>query len=68
MATKKRKGTIEVWKSKKDKKFYFHLRSSNGRIVLPAGQGYNRRVDMITTLQHVCDIFKEGRFVIEETA
>jgi uncharacterized protein YegP (UPF0339 family) len=57
-----------VWKSKKDRKFYFHLRSSNGRIVLPAGQGYSRRVDLITTLQHVCDIFTDRRFIIQEAA
>jgi uncharacterized protein YegP (UPF0339 family) len=65
-STKKRKGTIEVWKSKKDGKFYFHLLSSNGKVVLPAGQGYNRRTDLIKTLQAVSDIFKEGRFVIKD--
>lgn len=68
MAVKKRKGSIIVWKSKKDRKFYFHLLSSNGKIVLPAGQGYSRRVDLIKTLQAVVDIFREGRFTIKETA
>ena len=63
MATK-RKGTIVVWKSKRDGKFYFHLLASNGKIVLPAGQGYSRRVDLIKTLQSVIDIFREGRFTI----
>lgn len=66
MAVKKRKGSIEVWKSKKDRKFYFHLLSSNGKIVLPAGQGYTRRVDLIKTLQSVVDIFREGRFIIKD--
>lgn len=65
MATK-RKGTIEIWKSPKDGKFYFHLKSSNGNVVLPAGQGYNRRNDLIKTLQAVADIFMERRFVIKE--
>jgi len=63
---KKRKGKIEIWKSKKDKKFYFHLKSSNGNIILPAGQGYNRRNDMIATLQAVADIFMQKRFTIVE--
>lgn len=63
----KRKGAIVVWKSKKDKKFYFHLESSNGRIILPAGQGYNRRNDLIATLQAVVDIFREARFVIQDS-
>lgn len=66
MAAQKRRGSIIVWKSKKDSKFYFHLESSNGKIILPAGQGYNRRVDLIKTLQAVVDIFKEGRFIIRE--
>jgi uncharacterized protein YegP (UPF0339 family) len=64
MATKKRKGSIVVWKSAKNHKFYFHLLSSNGKIILPAGQGYNRRNDLIKTLQAVSDIFTEKRFVI----
>lgn len=68
MATKvkKRRAAIVVWKSKKDGKFYFHLQSSNGKIVLDNGQGYNRRVDLAKTLEAVRDIFREGRFVIQE--
>jgi len=57
-----------VWKSKKDKKFYFHLESSNGKIIMDNGQGYDRRNNLIATLQAIVDIFKMGRFVIKETA
>ena len=63
-APKKRKSTINIWKSKKDKKFYFHLASSNGKIMLPAGQGYSRRVDLVKTINAVIAIFREGRVVI----
>lgn len=66
--TTKRNGTIEVWKSKRDGKFYFHLRASNGKITLPAGQGYTRRIDLIKTLKAVRDIFREGRFVIVDSS
>lgn len=62
-----RKAVIEIWKGK-DRKFYFHLRSSNGKIVVDNGQGYERRVDLIKTLQAVSDIFKQGRFRISEAA
>lgn len=65
---KKRKGVVVVWKSKKDRKFYFHLESSNGKVILSNNQGYNRRTDLIKTLQSVSDIFREARFVIRETA
>lgn len=65
-APKKRKSKIEIWKSKKDKKFYFHLVSSNGKITLPAGQGYSRRIDLIRTLREVIDIFKTGRLTITD--
>lgn len=61
---KKRKSTINIWKSKRDKKFYFHMASSNGKVVLPAGQGYSRRVDLVKTLNAVIAIFREGRVVI----
>lgn len=61
---KKRKSQINIWKSRKDGKFYFHMVSSNGKIVLPAGQGYSRRVDLVKTLNAVIDIFREGRLVI----
>lgn len=70
MSTKKvvkRRSTIRVWKSKKDGKFYFDLVSSNGKITLPAGQGYSRRVDLVKTLKSVIDIFREGRFTIVES-
>lgn len=63
-APKKRKSSIDIWKSKKDGKFYFHLRSSNGKIMLPAGQGYSRRVDLVKTLRAVIEIFREGRIAI----
>lgn len=63
-APKKRRSMINIWKSKKDSKFYFHLRSSNGKIILPAGQGYSRRVDLVKTLNAVIEIFREGRVVI----
>jgi uncharacterized protein YegP (UPF0339 family) len=59
---------IEVWKNPKDKLFYFHLRSSNGKIVVKNGQGYERRVSLIETLNAMVDVFKEGRFLIQETA
>lgn len=68
MAAKKRKGSIVIWKSKKDKKFYFHLASSNGKIVLPAGQGYNRRNDLIKTLVAIIGIFVERRFIMIDDA
>lgn len=67
-APRKRRASIVVWKSKKDHKFYFHVASSNGRIVLDNGQGYDRRNNLIKTLRAVADIFKEGRFEIRETA
>lgn len=63
-----RKAVIEIWKSAKDRKFYFHLRSSNGKIVVDNGQGYERRVDLVKTLKAVSAIFKEGRFRISEAA
>jgi uncharacterized protein YegP (UPF0339 family) len=63
-----RKAVIEIWKSKKDKKFYFHLRSSNGKVVVDNGQGYERRVSLVETLEAMVAIFKEGRFIIQETA
>ena len=66
MVAKKRKGSIVVWKSKRDGKFYFHLLSSNGKVLLPAGQGYNRRNDLIKTLEAVRGIFVEGRFIIHD--
>ncbi len=65
---KKRKGSIVVWKSKKDKKFYFHLESSNGKIILQNTQGYERRNNLVATLQAIVDIFKDNRFIIKETA
>lgn len=65
---KKRKASIVVWKSKKDKKFYFHLVSSNGKIIMDNGQGYERRNNLVATLKSIVDIFKTSRFVIEETA
>lgn len=55
-----------MWKSKKDKKFYFHLRSSNGKIVVDNGQGYERRVSLIETLESMINVFKEGRYIIQE--
>lgn len=58
---------IEIWKSPKDKKFYFHLRSSNGKVVVDNGQGYERRVSLIETLNAMVEIFKAGRFVVQET-
>lgn len=64
----KRKALIEIWKSKKDKKFYFHLRSSNGKVVVDNGQGYERRVDLMKTLDALVSIFKEGRYNISEAA
>lgn len=67
MATKtpkKRKSTINIWKSKKDRKFYFQMVSSNGKIVLPAGQGYSRRVDLVKTLTAIIEIFRAGRVAI----
>lgn len=64
---KKRKGSIVVWKSKKDGKFYFHLESSNGKIVIQNTQGYERRVHLVHTLYAMVAIFREGRFVIKET-
>lgn len=64
----KRKAVIEIFKSKKDKKFYFHLRSSNGKVVVDNGQGYERRVDLMKTLDALVSIFKEGRFNISEAA
>ncbi len=67
-APKKRKASIVVWKSKKDKKFYFHLESSNGKIIMDNGQGYERRNNLVATLQSIVDIFKSNRFVIKETA
>lgn len=63
-----RKAVIEVWKNKKDKKFYFHLRSSNGKVVVNNELGYERRVSLVKTLRAMVDVFKEGRFVIQETA
>lgn len=62
-----RKSTIHVWKSKKDGKFYFNLVSSNGKITLPAGQGYSRRVDLVKTLKAIVAIFREGRFTFVES-
>jgi uncharacterized protein YegP (UPF0339 family) len=64
---RKRKGSIVIWKSKKDRKFYFHLASSNGRVVMDNGQGYNRRNNLVKTLRAVAEIFKEGRFEIRES-
>lgn len=61
-----RKAAIEIWKSKKDKKFYFRLRSSNGKVMISNNQGYERRVSMLETLRSMVEIFKVGRFVIEE--
>lgn len=58
---------IEIWKGK-DRKFYFHLRSSNGKVVVDNGQGYERRVSLLETLNAMVAIFKEGRFVVQETA
>lgn len=63
-----RKAVIEVWKNKKDKKFYFHLRSSNGKVVVDNGLGYERRVSLVKTLRAMVEIFQDGRFVIQETA
>ncbi len=40
MAT--RRGKYEFWRSEKDRQWYWHLRSSNGRIVAQ-GEGYKRR-------------------------
>ena len=58
---------VEIWKSKKDKKFYFHLRSSNGKVVVSNGQGYERRVSLIETLNAMMEVFKTGRIVIQES-
>lgn len=70
-ATKKapirRKAVIEVWKSPKDKKFYFHLRSSNGKVIVDNGQGYERRVSLVKTLKAMVEIFQAGRFSIKES-
>lgn len=55
-----------MWKGK-DKKFYFHLESSNGKIVIQNTQGYERRINLIHTLKAMIEIFKVGRFVIKET-
>lgn len=63
-----RKAAIVVWKSKKNKKFYFHLRSSNGKVMVDNGQGYERRVDLIATLEAMINIFKAGRYEIQEVA
>lgn len=64
--TKRRRAAIVIWKSKKDKKFYFHLRSSNGKVVIDNPQGYDRRVDLIVTLKALSDIFKTGRYEVQE--
>lgn len=61
---KKRKSAIVIWKNKKDKKFYYHLKGSNGRILLADSGGFDRRNDLIATLQSVSEIFRDGRFVI----
>lgn len=58
---------IEIWKSPKDKKFYFHLRSSNGKVVVDNGQGYERRVSLLETLRAMAEIFRAGRIVIKES-
>jgi hypothetical protein len=63
-----RKAVIEVWKNPRDKKFYFHLRSSNGKVVVNNKQGYERRVSLVETLDAMINVFKEGRFQIVETA
>ena len=62
----KRRACIVIWKSTKNKKFYFHLVASNGKITLDNGQGYSRRVDMIKTIESVIEIFKSGRYYIQE--
>ena len=59
---------IEVWKNPRDKKFYFHLRSSNGKVVVNNKQGYERRVSLVETLDAMINVFKEGRFQIVESA
>jgi hypothetical protein len=43
------------------------LASSNGRVVMDNGQGYNRRNNLVKTLRAVAEIFKEGRFEIRES-
>lgn len=65
---RKRRAKIVIWKSKKDRKFYFHLESSNGKVVMDNGQGYERRVNLVKTLRSVQDIFTNGRFEIRENA
>lgn len=55
-----------MWKNPKDKLFYFHLRSSNGKIVVENPRGYERRVSLIETLDAMADVFKAGRFMIME--
>lgn len=62
-----RKAVIEVFKGK-DKMFYFHLRSSNGKVVVANPRGYERRVSLMETLDAMADVFREGRFQIVESA
>lgn len=63
---KPRKGRLEIWKSKKNKQFYWRFCASNGRITAVGGEGYKVRAMLVRTLKSMGVKLATGMFEIVE--
>jgi len=63
---KPRKGRLEIWKSKKNKQFYWRFRASNGRVTAVGGEGYKVRNALVRTLKSMGAKLTTGMFEIVE--
>lgn len=56
----KRKGKLVVWKGK-DRKWYWHIASSNGKIMADGNQGYERKEFVFQTLTSLGSMLRDVR-------
>jgi uncharacterized protein YegP (UPF0339 family) len=51
---------FEVWQSKKDNYWYWHLRDTNGKVVADGAEAYTRREGAVAGIQNVCSCCPTG--------
>ncbi len=68
---KKRKGRLEIWRSKKydangNRNYYWRFVQSNGRITAVGGEGYTRRNTLLRTIKNMGMKLAAGAFEVAE--
>ena len=66
MAVKKRKGRLEIWRSKTNRNYYWRFVQSNGRITAKGDEGYTRRNTLLRTLKNMGAKLNAGTFEVAE--